>query len=117
MATIYSSEFRAGWSRWYPGVVPFGYALGADYQERWLRVHSLPGSRRHPESAADWQQSLHRQNAAADAVVGGPTVVLASRRRISVLMAHQSSTPNHQGTETVSRGVPSTVPLSEVGAP
>ncbi len=43
---------------------------------RWLRMHSLPGSKRYPDSDAERAVLLARHNAAADAIIDGAPCVL-----------------------------------------
>jgi hypothetical protein len=62
--------FLAQWAAWYPGSLPVGYLLGEAHRARWLRIHSLPGSRRYPESDEDWAELLHRHNRVATDLLG-----------------------------------------------
>ncbi|MEW7292898.1 DUF3885 domain-containing protein [Aquimarina sp. 2304DJ70-9] len=55
-------EFNKYWNTNYPESNPIGYKLRSIYQNRWLRIHSLPESKRYAESEEDYQIILERQN-------------------------------------------------------
>jgi hypothetical protein len=44
------------WERTWPGAEPLGYVLRAAYADRWVRFHSLPGSKRYAESPAEYDE-------------------------------------------------------------
>jgi hypothetical protein len=69
--TPLDETFLARWSVWYPGAPPIGFLLRAAYPERWLRIHSLPGSKRYATSAADYAELLLRHNTVAADLLGG----------------------------------------------
>jgi hypothetical protein len=58
--------------------VPIGFLIGEAYNNRWLRIHSLPQSKRYPESGWEYAELLRRHNAVASDVlgVGAPCAVL-----------------------------------------
>lgn len=75
--SVAPAEFRARWQAWYPDTAPHGYEMRASHPDRWLRIHSLPGSKRYPESDADRAILLERHNAVAtEALHGAPSVLL-----------------------------------------
>ena len=76
MNAIDPNEFKARWREWYPRVDPHGYAIRELYPHRWLRIHSLPGSKRLPESESDYVTILERHNAVASAIIGTAECVL-----------------------------------------
>ena len=53
----------ADWDRCFPNCEPIGYHLGVVFPERWVRFHSLPGSKRYPEGSAEYAEVLARHNA------------------------------------------------------
>lgn len=53
----------ADWDRCYPQCEPIGHHLRAAFPERWVRFHSLPGSKRYPEDEAEYAEVLARHNA------------------------------------------------------
>ena len=61
---------RYAFSREFPGVAPVTQLLHEHFPERWLRIHSLPGSRRYPKSVADQTRILNRQGAILDVTIG-----------------------------------------------
>jgi hypothetical protein len=51
-------------------VPPIGYICRQALQDRWLRIHSLPESKRYPEDEAEFRELLQRHNEVATAVLG-----------------------------------------------
>ena len=49
---------------------PLGHILRVEYPERWLRIHSLPDSKRYADTPIEYSTLLTRHNAAASAVLG-----------------------------------------------
>jgi hypothetical protein len=64
------TEFERHWVRRYPDVEPVGYEMLNAGARCWIRFHSLPGSKRYPETDTDWRELLARQNQLATAVLG-----------------------------------------------
>jgi hypothetical protein len=64
------ADFFATWTEWFPGTPPVGFLLREAEPDRWLRIHSLPGSRRHPTSGRDHAELLRRHNAVATDLLG-----------------------------------------------
>lgn len=64
------TEFRSHWSRYYPSREPVGYELLTASGQHWVRFHSLPGSKRCPDTEAEWRVLLVRQNELAAEVLG-----------------------------------------------
>ena len=50
------------WQRWFPGCEPIAYHMRDAFSDRWVRFHSLPGSKRYPEDAAEYATVLERHN-------------------------------------------------------
>ena len=55
-------EFNKYWDLNYPKSNPIGYELKGVYSDRWLRIHSLPESKRYAETEDEYQIILNRQN-------------------------------------------------------
>ncbi|MEO5800685.1 MAG: hypothetical protein ABIZ70_01295 [Gemmatimonadales bacterium] len=64
------TEFDAWWARWYPAAEPIAWSLREAYPDRWLRLHSLPESKRYPETSAEVSEVLFRYDALATRVLG-----------------------------------------------
>ena len=47
------ADFLETWAEWFPDAPPVGFLLREAVPDRWLRIHSLTGSRRYPASAWD----------------------------------------------------------------
>ncbi len=61
---IAKGKFLAEWNLRYPGVLPIRNLLnGRTFPNRWMRIHSLPNSKRYPDTKVEWDILLHRQNA------------------------------------------------------
>ena len=58
------------WRSSFGAAFPAGFLCRASLPERWLRIHSLPESKRYPETDAEQSELLTRQNAAADYALG-----------------------------------------------
>ena len=58
------------WRQAFPDVPPVGYLVRASYPGRWLRIHSLPESKRYPGSEPEMNEVLRRHNAVAADVLG-----------------------------------------------
>jgi hypothetical protein len=50
------------WDRWFPGSEPIAHELKWAVPERWVRFHSLPGSKRYPEDEDEYAMVLERHN-------------------------------------------------------
>lgn len=69
----------AGWLRArFGGTPPLGFCLRTDHRERWLRLHSLPGSKRYAETNAEHREVRERARAAARELLptGSPVLLV-----------------------------------------
>lgn len=64
------AAFTPAWTAAFPGCLPVGYLLREAFEERWLRIHSLPDSTRYADTPDEWRELLHRHRTVADAVLG-----------------------------------------------
>lgn len=53
------------WTTHFGLTPPLGFRLRAAYPERWLRIHSLPESKRYPNTSAELELLLDRHAAVA----------------------------------------------------
>lgn len=58
------------WSAAFGEALPAGYLCRAVLRDRWMRIHSLPESKRYPETKAERDEILRRHNAAACCALG-----------------------------------------------
>ena len=65
-----TERFIAWWCDRYPASPPVGFALRGAYPDRWVRIHSLPGSRRYPGDDADWAELLRRHREVGTHILG-----------------------------------------------
>jgi hypothetical protein len=73
------------WQKYFGGVAPAGYLLRQHVPERWLRVHSLPGSKRYPSSSSEEDALLARQNEVAVDLLGDDSpAILFVRLAVSI---------------------------------
>lgn len=63
-------DFLDRWDAQFRDVPPVGFLLREAEPDRWLRIHSLHGSRRYPSSDGDWVELLRRHNAVATDLLG-----------------------------------------------
>jgi len=65
------------WNRCLPGCEPIAHHLPAKFPERWVRFHSLPGSKRYPENESEYATVLERHNRIlGDLAPSGDTLAL-----------------------------------------
>jgi hypothetical protein len=50
------------WSENFDGLAPLAYELKHKLNERWVRFHSLPESKRYPENESEYTEVLNRYN-------------------------------------------------------
>lgn len=63
-------EIREWWDKHFPACPPAGFLLRQSYHERWLRIHSLPESKRYAETEDEYAELLNRHNSVATEVLG-----------------------------------------------
>ncbi|MEU8640738.1 hypothetical protein AB0C91_02330 [Streptomyces sp. NPDC048674] len=62
------------WQRQWPQGPPVGHELRTAYSDRWVRFHSLPRSKRYPETEDEYGIVLHRYNTVLDELFHGTEV-------------------------------------------
>lgn len=72
------SELDAHWERHYAGCPPEADLLKSHHTERWVRFHSLPGSKRYAGTEAEYATILHRYNTVLDEMFAGRTVYVVT---------------------------------------
>lgn len=55
-------EFEKFWKDYFNQTIPLNYLFKEVYRERWLRIHSLPQSKRYPDNEIEMNIILQRQN-------------------------------------------------------
>lgn len=65
-----SEDFQRYWEQHYPGCPPIGHYLREAYADKWFRIHSLPNSKRYPETGEEYREVLRRHNALLLDLVG-----------------------------------------------
>jgi len=50
------------WQDWFPNCEPVAHQLRQAFEDRWVRFHSLPDSKRYPENEAEYAMVLERHN-------------------------------------------------------
>ncbi|MGI5186248.1 DUF3885 domain-containing protein [Dactylosporangium sp. CA-152071] len=67
------------WSRRWPECRPIAHELTFAYNNRWVRFHSLPGSKRYPDTESEYAVVLHRHNTVLDELdIPGPLLVITA---------------------------------------
>ena len=68
------------WDRWFPDCEPVAHHLPITFPGRWVRFHSLPGSKRYPEDEAEYGTVLERHNRVLGelACAGEPVALLTT---------------------------------------
>ncbi len=67
---VNSAEVADKWKYVFGIFAPLGHVCRARLAARWLRIHSLPESKRYPEVEADYRELLRRHNDVATAILG-----------------------------------------------
>jgi hypothetical protein len=62
--------FANAWAQYHPTSAPIGFVMRRSAGENWVRFHSLPGSKRYPESAAEQETVISRANVLAAETLG-----------------------------------------------
>ncbi|MCP3104536.1 hypothetical protein LZ198_37305 [Myxococcus sp. K15C18031901] len=86
-------DFERWFRNHFGTTAPVGYCLRADHHERWVRLHSLPESKRYAEDASERAEVRRRAWAAASEVLptGSP-----------VWLVVPTFEPEHQGLQSLS---------------
>lgn len=63
------------WDERWPGLPKLPYELRCA-RGRWVRFHTLPGSKRYPETEAEYETILARHNTVLAELMIGPTVLV-----------------------------------------
>ena len=73
-------SFSTYWDNTYAGLSPTGEALRNGIPDRWLRIHTLPTSKRYPDSNLEMAEILRRHNALIGEVLdeGDPYVTVVT---------------------------------------
>ena len=79
-------DFAARWNRWYPNAPPVGFLLRDSYPDRWVRVHTMTGSKRSPNSGWDYAELSRRYNALAGYVLG-------DQASCALIIVHECGSP------------------------
>ncbi|WP_260608936.1 hypothetical protein [Streptomyces sp. WAC 01325] len=67
-------RLSALWQRQFPKGPPIAHELRNAYSDRWVRFHSLPGSKRYPETEDEYAIVLHRYNTILDELFAGTDI-------------------------------------------
>ncbi|MBK8804028.1 MAG: hypothetical protein IPN71_18625 [Fibrobacteres bacterium] len=65
-----AESFKELWSLAFPNTPPINHLLKHLIPEKWLRIHSLPESKRYAENAEEFEIILSRQNEVATDILG-----------------------------------------------
>ncbi|BCJ76461.1 hypothetical protein CS0771_60050 [Catellatospora sp. IY07-71] len=64
------------WEQQWPECPPMAYLLRSRYPDRWVRFHSLPGSKRYPDNEDEYGTVLDRHYTVLDQLGAGPLVLV-----------------------------------------
>ena len=87
-----SIEFNKYWDSNYPESNPIGHELKDVYPNRWLRIHSLPESKRYAESEDEYQIILDRQNKLISELIGENTEIIIVSGQYEIELTDKNST-------------------------
>jgi len=57
-----SNSFQSQWDQFYPNNLPISHLLKHYFPQSWLRIHSLPESKRYADTPAEYELLLNRHN-------------------------------------------------------
>lgn len=63
-------QFKEFWISTYPDTLPIPHFFKHGYSDRWLRIHSLPQSKRYADTEQDWNELLLRHNTIITDILG-----------------------------------------------
>ncbi|WP_203751047.1 DUF3885 domain-containing protein [Cellulomonas chitinilytica] len=92
------------WDARWPGVAPIAHGL-PPRSDRWVRFHSLPGSKRYSDDEGEYEELLHRHHVVLDELASYED---APEREVLVVTCSWSSTPT-----PAPRGAPITATLPD----
>ncbi len=72
-----ASAIAAEWTLRFGDFAPLGFVCRGKLHSRWVRIHSLPGSKRYPDSEPEYTELLRRHNEAATIVLGDGEACIA----------------------------------------
>ncbi|MFG2791732.1 hypothetical protein [Streptomyces sp. NPDC048419] len=79
MSLVVTPDLRAAlWKEQHPSVLPLAHTFRSAYPDRWVRFHSLPGSKRYPETPSEYATVLHRYNAILGELFAGTDVFVVT---------------------------------------
>lgn len=93
----------SNWDRCFPNCPPIGDRLRLAFPARWVRLHSLPGSKRYPENESEYAEVLARHNS----IIGELT---APDHDVVLVTTEYSESPSPGSNATPWR----TIPMHEV---
>lgn len=64
--TVDAAALRDAWQARWPETVPLGYLFRHELTDRWVRFHSLPGSKRYAGDESEYRAILDRQETLLD---------------------------------------------------
>ncbi|MFI9581188.1 hypothetical protein ACIHCQ_04965 [Streptomyces sp. NPDC052236] len=80
MTSSFTPELLAGlWQERRPSGPPIAHTFRSTYADRWVRFHSLPGSKRYPESEDEYAIVLDRYNTVLDELFAGTDVFVVTK--------------------------------------
>jgi hypothetical protein len=72
------AALREFWDQTFPGVPPIPHRFREWFADRWVRFHSLPESKRYPDSEGEYSTILSRHNELLDGLARGKEITLVT---------------------------------------
>lgn len=73
-----AEDLAARWRERHGSLPPDAHRFRTAYPDRWVRFHSLPGSKRYPESPTEYAVALDRYNTVLDELFAGQDVFVVT---------------------------------------
>ena len=82
---LFVTDALIDWQRAFDGVPFVAYLLRVTFADRWLRIHSLPDSKRYATTDAEYAELIRRQSIAIADVIGTRCVIFVTDPRDDLL--------------------------------
>jgi hypothetical protein len=92
-----NTAMQVFWQSHYPLCPPINYLFKIFYNDRWLRVHSLPDSKRYAETEEEWDILLSTQNKILDDIfkLGNEMILFSGSYNHLDFLNENDSLSNH----------------------
>ncbi len=91
-------EIQSYWNEHFSGCPPVGYLFKHKYPDLWLRIHTLPESKRYPDNGYEYQEIFRRHNVLC-------SDLFSKSRSIYLLLTQESLTKKAISPKYIDRNI------------